>query len=236
MSLSLSPKGGLFLLFFFAAAAAAPVGKDPAPPKQEVRFKADFVRYDKKAKTLNARGHIQLISKDMKLTGDALSYQTETQAGTLLGSPTFRQKGTLIQSEKLHFNLKEKELVAEGSVTIVQEKRAIHKESEFKKELGELVTLTCDKLAYQYGTKKGELTGHIVAKTKGRKVFGEKASIDGEQELIHVIGGVKVEKEDGEWLQADEALINTKEDWLELKGSIRGLLQVEQEKIPKTKL
>lgn len=233
-ALLLAVYGGPFL------SAQSPAPKSPKAAKslkkKAVRLFAAHVRYNQKTKTMAATGNVRLLLDDMELTARELLYNDETETARITGDPRFRQKGREGSAEVIRADFKNKQVVLEGSVWLRQEKEAIKKETGLKEHVGKVVVLRCDRLTYDYGTKNGKAEGHVVVEQEDAVAHGNTAVIDGEREIVVVTGGVRVEKKDGQWLEADRAIISTKEDWVELEGNIKALIQVEEEKIPETNL
>lgn len=226
--------------------AKTPGEKTPSKTKyKNVGLKADHMRFNNKTKNLFAEGNVVLTSEDMKILCENLLYNTEAETAKITGTPVFTQPGTTIVGEVLHANFKEKKLRIENNVQVDQEKKAIKRETGLKEHLKDKFTLTCDVLNYDYGVKKGAAEGNIKIVQKSVKdgkeeiattAYGDKADYDGKTEILVVTGRVKIEQNDGEWLNAQKATISLKEDWVEIEGAVEGTFKIEEEKIPDTKL
>lgn len=230
----LAVSGGPFL----SAQSPAPKSQKAAKAakKKAVRLTAAHVRYNQKTKTMVATGNVRLVLDDMELTAQELLYNDETETARVTGDPRFKQKGREGTADVIRADFKNKQVVLEGRVWLRQEKEAIKKETELKEHVGKVVVLRCDRLTYDYGVKQGKAEGNIVVEQEDAVAYGSTAAVDGERELVVITGGVRLEKKDGQWLEADRAMISTKEDWVELEGNIKALIQVEEEKIPETNL
>lgn len=223
-----------------------PAEKAPSKTKyKNVGLKADHMRFNNKTKNLFAEGGVVLTSEDMKILCENLLYNTEAETAKITGSPVFTQPGTQITGDVLHANFKEKKLRIENNVQVDQEKKAIKRETGLKEHLKDKFTLTCDILNYDYGVKKGTAEGNVKVVQKSVKdgkeevettAYGDKADYDGKTEILVVTGRVKIEQKNGEWINAQKATISLKEDWVEIEGAIEGILKIEEEKIPDTKL
>ncbi len=211
---------------------------------KNVALKADHMRFNNKTKNLLAESNVVLTSEDMKIVCEKLLYNTEAETSKITGSPVFTQPGTQITGDVLFANFKEKKLKIEGNVQIVQEKKAIKKQTGFKEQLKDRITMTCDKVDYQYGDKNGVAEGNIKviqeeATPDGYKLhstaYGDKAEYNGKDEILVVTGRVRVEQNEGEWVNAQKATISLKEDWVEVEGNIQGNFKIEEGKVPDTK-
>lgn len=211
---------------------------------KNVGLKADHMRFNNKTKNLLAEDNVVLTTEDMKIVCEKLLYNTEAETAKITGNPVFTQPGTQITGDVLSANFKEKKLHIEGNVQVVQEKKAIKKETSFKEKLKDKITMTCDRIDYNYGDKTGTAEGSVKvvqeeATPEGYKVhstaYGDKADYNGKDEILVVTGRVKIEQKDGEWLNAQKATISLKEDWVEIEGNIEGNFKIEEEKIPDTK-
>lgn len=239
------PKGGK------SVPAVAQPAKQNAPSNvkyKNIGLKADHMRFNNKTKNLLAESNVVLTMKekdgDMKILCEKLLYNTEAETAKITGSPVFTQPGSQITGDIMTASFKEKKLHIEGSVQVVQEKKAIKKQTGFKEQMKDKMTLTCDKIDYDYGNKTGKSEGNIKvvqeeATPEGYKVhstaYGDKADYNGKDEILVVTGRVKIEQKEGEWLNAQKATISLKEDWVEVEGNIEGNFKIEEEKVPDTK-
>lgn len=239
------PKGGK------SVPAVNQPAKQNAPSNvkyKNVGLKADHMRFNNKTKNLLAESNVVLTMKekdgDMKIVCEKLLYNTEAETAKITGSPVFTQPGSQITGDIMTASFKEKKLHIEGSVQVVQEKKSIKKQTGFKEQMKDKMTLTCDKIDYDYGNKTGKSEGNIKvvqeeATPEGYKVhstaYGDKADYNGKDEILVVTGRVKIEQKEGEWLNAQKATISLKEDWVEVEGNIEGNFKIEEEKIPDTK-
>lgn len=228
-------------------ASQNPPQKTQTPSKtkyKNVALKADHMRFNNKTKNLLAESNVVLTSEDMKIVCEKLLYNTEAETSKITGSPVFTQPGTQITGDVLYANFKEKKLKMEGNVQIVQEKKSIKKQTGFKEQLKDRITMTCNKVDYQYGDKNGVAEGNIKviqeeATPDGYKLhstaYGDKAEYNGKDEILVVTGRVRVEQNEGEWVNAQKATLSLKEDWVEVEGNIEGNFKIEEGKVPDTK-
>lgn len=200
-----------------------------------VNFKAKNVRYNNNTKNVFAEGEVEITSEDVKITCDFVLYNRETEIAKIWGNPLMRQPGTEISCEKLTVDFKNKKILAENNIKMTQEKKYIKKESSFKEELSEKITILCGKVEYFYDRKEAFAEGNIKVIQEDSTASAEKAYYYDKEEKIVVEGNVKLERKNGEWLTCQKAVISLKEDTVEAIGVIESQILVEEEKIPETK-
>jgi len=200
-----------------------------------VNLKANSVKYNNKTKNVLATGKVVMTTEDMKLTCDWALYNTENKTAILKNNLKLTQTGTELSGDLLTADFKEKRVVIEKNVRLIQEKKEIKKESGLKEHLKEKFTLTCGRIEYFYGEKRGVAEGNIKVSQEDSTAYGDEAVYTDKDEQIVVTGKVRVEQKNGEWLTCKRAVISTKEDWVEAEGEVEGTIKVEEEEFPETK-
>jgi lipopolysaccharide assembly outer membrane protein LptD (OstA) len=226
----------LLVIFFLSLLNFLINSKEEKEKKYKiVNFKAKNVRYNNKTKNVFASGEVLITSGDMEITCESLLYNRETEIAKIWGNPVITQPGTKITCEKLTIDFKERKILVENKIEMVQEKKKIERETTLKEELGETITLHCDRIEYYYEKKEGIAEGNIKVFQEDATASGKKAYYQGKEERIIVEGDVRLERKNGEWITCQKAIISLKEDSIETEGLVESQLLIEEEKIPETK-
>jgi lipopolysaccharide export system protein LptA len=142
---------------------------------------------------------------------------------TCTGSPLFTDPENRITAEKVlaystprraefHENVKMVSTPAKKTTGDTSETRA--------KVTGKPSTTTCDRLTYDYATKHGVATGHVVVVQEERTLWADEGIYDQRAELITLKGNVRLrnsgEDELKELTNADTVTISLENDWIDI--------------------
>lgn len=205
-----------------------------------VSLKTSYFKYNNKTKDLFTDKGVILTTEDITIKAKEILYNTDTEIANLKGDLYFRQTGTEITGEEAIIYLKEKKIILEKNIKMVQEKKEIKRETGLKEHLQENIFLFGNKIEYDYGKKEGRMTGNVKVEQKdgegeGDKAEGDEAEYYDKKEIIIITGNVKLDKKDGDKLKCNKATIYLKDDTLEVEGNVEGKFKVEEDKIPETK-
>ena len=200
-----------------------------------VKIEAKHIKYNNKTKDLWTNKGMILKSEDVTIVAKEFLYNTEKETIKASGDLKLTQKGTEITADKLSGNLKDKIIILQNNVKMIQEKKEIRRETTLKEHMKDIVTIFCDKIEYDYGKKEGKASGNIRVVQEDGFATGDRALYSDKEQIIKVIGNVKIERKDGSKLSCDRAVISLKDDWIEAEGDIKGVFKVEEEKVPETK-
>lgn len=197
-----------------AAPALGPALAAPAKAKVEdkIHITADYMKYDRKAKTALANGNVVIEQEDTVIRtaevqfdqGQKISYMNQP-VHVVQDKP--KEPLTTLDAQRMTTFHKEKRLVAEGQVRMLRAKDASAKpkdtsdkskiEAAIKKED---TVITADQLEYWTQKKDAHFKGNVVIINDQKKAWGDTALMDNAKNTITLDGNVKVVQINGSWL------------------------------------
>ncbi len=225
----------LIILIIFCIAFSFSISQEKEKKSKIVSLKTSYFKYNNKTKDLFTDKGVILTTEDIIIKAKEILYNTDTEIANLKGDLEFKQTGTEITGEEAIIYLKEKKIILEKNIKMVQEKKEIKRETGLKEHLKEYIFLFGNKVEYDYEKKEGRMTGNVKVEQEDGFASGDSAEYYDKEEIIIVSGNVKLDKKDGDKLKCNKATIYLKDDTLEVEGNVEGKFKVEEEKIPETK-
>lgn len=157
---------------------------------------ADQMEYFTQNENANLIGNVVVLQKEKKLTGNKAFIKGDSEGDTI----TLEENAQVIQ---LNGNwLVENKII-----------RPDPQDEEQQRLLKEKLTINADKIVLYRATDDLEATGQvkIVQKvgTKERIATGDRASYSEAQQTATLTGNVRIQRENGDWLTADQAIFYT---------------------------
>lgn len=188
-----------------------------AQKDKEVILGADKLEYNQKDNLIRLIGNVSIKFKDITIKGKKADFDTVTQKGKITGNVIIEQPGSKLTAEKSEIFYTEERAVLSGGVRLVTERSVIKEQAS-----NAISTLSAEKIEYFWNASKGKAEGSVLVISGGRKIRGDKAYFDGAKGMIQITGNVKVEQENGDWIEADRALVNLKKKDVLAEGKVRG--------------
>ena len=229
----------LFGLLFVIVLLGATPPEEKKEEEREIEFHFTKAKYDYKTKTyVFTKGELIDVKEKAKIEADEIVYNEETEKATAKGNLKFTDEENEITAPSLEADLKEKIVVVNGEVTIVnirkkkEEEKKEEKKEGLKKYWKEKTILKCQKVTYNYKDKIAYLEDKVVVTQEDKELVAQKVTWLGKEDKIILEGDVKFKDEKGQTMNCSKMVIYTKEDneWVEIEGPLSGTFKVKEKK------
>lgn len=164
------------------------------------------MEYFTKSENANLDGNVVVLQKEKKITGEKAAIKGEEDGDTI----TIENNAKVVQING-YWLAREK---------VVQDDP---NDEEKQRLLRELLTIEADKIVLYRATDDLEATGKVKvvqkAGTKERVATGDQVLYKDKEQTATLIGNVRIQKENGDWLTADKAIFYTESENFEAIGS-----------------
>ena len=198
-------------------------GPSPVPPRPTTPLKKQrFVHLDGSPtavytweETPQGRLHIGaggviLTSDDTRLTTDKILFNEKTQIGNAPGKLTLADTYNTLTGNTGVAYYRTRDAKVRGNVVIVARPKDEDKnapEGTARRQFDSPVTITCEKLDYNWRTRIAVASEKLTVKQKDRTVTADRATYDGKRETVTLIGNVFYTRPNGEKGQGGKATI-----------------------------
>ena len=229
----------IFGLLFVIVLLGATPPEEKKEEEREIEFHFTKAKYDYKTKTyVFTKGELIDVKEKAKIEADEIVYNEETEKATAKGNLKFTDEENEITAPSLEVDLKEKIVVVNGEVTIVnirkkkEEEKKEEKKEGLKKYWKEKTILKCQKVTYNYKDKIAYLEDKVVVTQEDKELVAQKVTWLGKEDKIILEGDVKFKDEKGQTMNCSKMVIYTKEDneWIEIEGPLSGTFKVKEKK------
>jgi len=229
----------IFGLLFVIVLLGATTPEEKKEEEREIEFHFTKAKYDYKTKTyVFTKGELIDVKEKAKIEADEIVYNEETEKATAKGNLKFTDEENEITAPSLEVDLKEKIVVVNGEVTIVnirkkkEEEKKEEKKEGLKKYWKEKTILKCQKVTYNYKDKIAYLEDKVVVTQEDKELVAQKVTWLGKEDKIILEGDVKFKDEKGQTMNCSKMVIYTKEDneWIEIEGPLSGTFKVKEKK------
>ncbi|MBC7329154.1 LPS export ABC transporter periplasmic protein LptC [bacterium] len=229
----------LFGLLFIIVLLGATPPEDKDEEEREIEFHFTKAKYDYKTKTyVFTKGELIDAKEKAKVEADEIVYNEETEKATAKGNLKFTDEENEITALSLEVDLKEKIVVLNGEVRVVnirkkkEEEKKEEKKEGLKKYWKEKTILKCEKITYNYKDKIAYLEDKVVVTQEDKELVAQKVTWLGKEDKIILEGDVKFKDEKGQTMNCSKMVIYTKEDneWIEIEGPLSGIFKVKEKK------
>lgn len=207
----------LMLLFCCGALSAASRNKEEA-----VDISSDRVDYSEKEKLVRLIGNVKFTCGETVMHASFAQYHTDTQIADFQGNIKLVQPGTEITGGKLRVYYGSQKAIFIDKVKIVSDKI---KTGDAKTLIG-TAYLEADKLDYEWETELGHAQGSIRFSQADKKMYAEKAEYFGKDRKIELIGGVRFEQGEEDWLSGERVTVDLTDNSAKVSGSVMGRFTV----------
>jgi lipopolysaccharide assembly outer membrane protein LptD (OstA) len=225
----------LFGLFFIFVLLGATPPEEKKEEEREIEFHFTKAKYDYKTKTyVFTKGELIDAKEKAKIEADEIVYNEETEKATAKGNLKFTDEENEITAPSLEADLKEKIVVLNGDVMVVniRKKKGEEKKEGLKKYWKDKTILKCKKITYNYRDKIANLEDQVVVTQEDKELAAQKVTYFGKEDKIILEGDVKFKDDKGQTMNCSKMVIYTKEDneWIEIEGPLSGIFKVKEKK------
>lgn len=217
----------LLLLCFLLLAVTLPAqeASKPAKKARDIQFEADQVDYDEASKRVRMVGKVKFTSEGSVLTAPVAEYDTEKQIAEFQGGVKMVGEQSTATGKEMKVWYGESRGVLKGDVRIVSQNTG--KEPGDK---GEPTVVLCAQLDYNWQKEEGVAKGDVKMRQGNKRAFADRAEIYQKRNEVLLIGNVRVEQGDGDWLTASRAIYDTETQAVRAEGRVVAKTRLEPEK------
>ncbi len=196
----------------------------PAKKARDIQFEADQVDYDEASKLVRMVGKVKFISEGSTLTAPVAEYHTEKQIAEFQGGVKMVGQQSTATGKEMKVWYGESRGILKGDVRIVSQNTG--KEPGDK---AEPTVLLCSELEYNWKTEEGVAKGGVKMRQGIKRAFADRAEVYQKRNEILLIGNVRVEQGDGDWLTASRAIYDTESQAVRAEGRVVAKTRLEPE-------
>lgn len=193
-----------------------------AESKREVKIQADRMDYDDTRKQVRLIGHVRIESGDTVMTAPYAQYHTEKEIAEFQGGVRIAQPGSTLVGNRMKVWYGEQRALLNGNVRMVTEKAP-------GGDARTPAVLVCSELEYRWAEGIGEARGSVKVRQGNRRAFADRAHYDKAADTIQMIGQVRFEQGQDDWLTSETALVNLGTETIVAQGQVVGRFLIDQQ-------
>lgn len=213
----------IILIITLFATLLAPLWSQEKKP-QDIEFSADRADYDEDNQRIRLVGKVIITSDKMKLTSPTAVYFTEKQYAEFLGGVKMVGEQSTATAKELKVWYGETRAKLSGDVRLISQ----NSDGENK----EPTVILSETLDYNWVKEEGVANGSVKMRQGQKRAFADRAEIYQKRNEILLIGNVRVEQGDGDWLTASRAIYDTEKQTVRAEGRVVAKTRLEQKEEP----
>jgi len=202
----------IFILVIFSSFCA--FAQEEKKEELTVNLTSDKVVYDKNIDKMIFTGNVQITQEDIVLTALEAEFDVEKKIGQIKGNIKMVQTDISITGDALEAYLNDKRYIFSDKVKLIQERKD-------KEEKEDNIIWNCNHLEIFTDTRNLTATENVQILKKDYTITTEKAIYNDEEEKIDLIGKVRIEEENGRWINGDNAVFYIETEKLEVQGNVQ---------------
>ena len=202
----------IFILVIFSSFCA--FAQEEKKEESTVNLTSDKVVYDKNIDKMIFTGNVQITQEDIVLTALEAEFDVEKKIGQIKGNIKMVQTDISITGDALEAYLNDKRYIFSDKVKLIQERKD-------KEEKEDNIIWNCNHLEIFTDTRNLTATENVQILKKDYTITTEKAIYNDEEEKIDLIGKVRIEEENGRWINGDNAVFYIETEKLEVQGNVQ---------------
>lgn len=207
----------LFSLLTTLAWAQGAPDKEP----RDIQFSADTVDYDEAKNRIRLVGNVIITSEGSKLTAPYAVYYTNKEYAEFLGGVKMVGEQSTATGKEMRVWYGESRGELEGNVRLVSQ---TGEGSEQK----EPTVVLCDELDYNWEKEEGVATGGVKMRQGQKRAYSDRAEIYQKRNEVLLLGNVRVEQGDGDWMTAQRAIYDTDKQNVRAEGRVVAKTRLQQ--------
>lgn len=202
------------------------MAQEPTPAKKarDIEFEADQVDYDEASKTIRMVGKVKFTSEGSVLTAPVATYHTEKQIAEFQGGVKMVGEQSTATGKEMKVWYGESRGLLKGDVRIVSQNSG-----KQPGDSAEPTILLCNELDYNWKSEEGVAKGGVKMRQGIKRAFSDRAEIYQKRNEVLLIGNVRVEQGDGDWLTASRAIYDTQDQRVRAEGRVVAKTRLEPE-------
>jgi lipopolysaccharide export system protein LptA len=206
----------LLVLTFCLGLGLAQEKKKP----RDIQFSSDSADYDEASNRVRLVGNVVITSEGAKLSAPYAEYNTEKEYAEFLGGVKMVGEQSTATGKEMRVWYSENRAQLDGSV------RLISQQGDGDKK--EPTVVLADRLDYNWEKEEGVATGGVKMRQGQKRAFADKAEIYQKRNEILLLGNVRVEQGDGDWLTAQRAIYDTEKQTVRAEGGVVAKTRLDQ--------
>lgn len=199
----------LFLLLSFCFTPGFAQEKEKP---RDIQFRSDSADYDEASSRVRLVGNVVITSEGAKLSAPYAEYNTEKEYAEFLGGVKMVGEQSTATGKEMRVWYSESRAQLDGNV------RLISQQGDGDKK--EPTVVLAETLDYNWEKEEGVATGGVKMRQGIKRAFADRAEIYQKRNEILLIGNVRVEQGDGDWLTAQRAIYDTESQTVRAEGGV----------------
>ena len=201
----------LFLVALFTLLATPTLIMAQPKNARELQFESDKASYNAEKELMRLTGNVIFKTPETVLTADFAEFFQKEKRAEVYGNLRLVNGSKTLTAKKLTIRYPQTRAFLEGGVKIVDSDPQLE---------GGAATLTASTLDYNWSTEIGEADGGVKVRQAGQQAFGNRAIFKGQQEMVELIGDVRIERAAGDWLTASRADYDLRRQTITASGRV----------------
>jgi lipopolysaccharide export system protein LptA len=210
-------------------ASAEPVGTTSsaaATPRSsndnQVTYKASDGYWDETNRILTIKGPVTFHQGTADVTMIGATYDQKTNIAVSSSPIKITDTDATVNGDRGTIDFSAHTAALSGHVTMLVIPKATDKVKE--QEAKKPTTISCDRINYNYRTKKAQTSGRVVIRQPNRTVTADDGLYDVTANIADLVGDVVGKSTDGKVIRAPHAKVSMDPDneWIQLDGPISG--------------
>ena len=207
----------LVLLSFLSSSATA---QEKKPPR-DIKFSSDTADYDENLNRVRLVGDVVITSEGSRLEAPYAVYYTVKQYAEFLGGVKMVGEQSTATGKEMKVWYGDTKARLEGDVRLVSQKASDGEQQE-------PTIVLADQLDYDWSAEEGVATGGVKMRQGIKRAFCDRAEIYQKRNEILLLGNVRVEQGNGDWLTAQRAIYDTQNQTVRAEGRVVAKTRLEQ--------
>lgn len=188
---------------------------------RDIKFSSDTADYDENLNRVRLVGDVVIISEGSRLEAPYAVYYTVKQYAEFLGGVKMIGEQSTATGKEMKVWYADTKASLEGEVRLVSQKAGDGEQQE-------PTIVLADKLDYDWTAEEGVATGGVKMRQGIKRAYCDRAEIYQKRNEILLIGNVRVEQGNGDWLTAQRAIYDTQNQTVRAEGRVVAKTRLEQ--------
>lgn len=197
------------------------VGFVLADNARDIQFSSDKADYDEANNLIRLVGDVVITSEGSELTAPYVEYHTDREYAEFIGGVKMVGEQSTATGKEMKVWYAESRARLDGEVRLVSQ--GVGNES------GEPTVILCDRLDYNWSSEEGQATGGVKMRQGDKRAYADRAEIYQKRSEVLLIGSVRVEQGDGDWLTAERAIYDTERQTVRAEGRVVAKTRLESQ-------
>jgi lipopolysaccharide export system protein LptA len=216
----------LSLIIGFALLLSLPTVAQNKEKPRDIQFQSDSADYDESSSKVRLVGNVVITSEGAKLTAPYAEYDTEKEFAQFLGGVKMVGEQSTATGKEMRVWYAETRAQLDGNVRLISQQG----DGDSK----EPTVVLAETLDYNWEKEEGVATGGVKMRQGVKRAYADRAEIYQKRNEILLIGNVRVEQGDGDWLTAQRAIYDTENQTVRAEGGVVAKTRLEQGKKDET--